>query len=506
VGAGAPRARGGRPGRAEFGRHDGAAPLLLLTTTMVPLLLCTVMSQLAAVTHVSAAASATGESGIVSEPSAAVQWWLASPLTKVMVNSTMPTTPTSRDIDLAAQKGEAESWQVALRPSAPGLELTAVSTSGLPSNVTLQYFKVVHVWCAQSEIYPLRGGWLPDILMPPEEFSSGVVPLHPMATHTIWLKFTIGHSAAVGASNASINFHFRGSRSSSATLTVPLRLRVWPLKLPPLSLPSTFATIFNLFYDYDRDGGTDIAKFYGSTTLSPVMKQRYFGLLCDNRIPADNCYRGGDSQDPARPHGLPIFRPIEDYQSLARCGSRLFNVLDVSAVAGNGTMKMNYTSAELNQMVQLLEPTVSALEALGLADRAYVYGFDERPRSYAHAIRQVFGAVKARFPKLRTVAVLRWSPASAGIDLSQVLDIWVNLYSLWDEQAARAWTALGEQKEAWAYHCISPRPSPPTSRVRFLNTFVVRRRFSLIVCRGVVLTEIFPMSRLRFSRSSCVKK
>ena len=108
--------------------------------------------------------------------------------------------------------------------------------------------------------------------------------------------------------------------------------------------------------------------------------------MCENRVPADNCYRGGDTQDPARPAGLPIFRPMQDYESLAQCGARLFGVLDVSAFSGNGTMKQNYSQSELDNMMRMLEPTVSQLESLGLADKAYVYGFDEEPVSYGHAI------------------------------------------------------------------------------------------------------------------------
>ena len=160
-------------------------------------------------------------------------------------------------------------------------------------------------------------------------------------------------------------------------------------------------------------------------------------------------------------------------------------------------MKQNYSQPELDNMMRMLEPTVSKLESLGLADKAYVYGFDEEPVSYGHAIyrecrddrlgplivaatltrpflrTEVFGAVKAKYPKLRTIAVLRWDPAKySGADLSKVLDIWVNLYSLWDEESARAWTAFGGQHEAWGYHCISPRPWPPTEPVKFLNTFI----------------------------------
>ena len=235
----------------------------------------------------------------------------------------------------------------------------------------------MHVWCAQSEIYPLPGDqWLPDVLMPPAEFADGVVPLTPEGTHSIWLKLKIGDQAAPGTSNARVTLHFSGS---TPPLTIPLDLRIWPLKLPPLDAPSTFGTIFNLFYDYDRDGATDLAKYYGEQKLSPQTKQQYFDLMCENRVPADNCYRGGDTQDPARPAGLPIFRPMQDYESMAQCGARLFGVLDVSAFSGNGTMKQNYSQSELDNMMRMLEPTVSKLESLGLADRAYVYGFDEEP-------------------------------------------------------------------------------------------------------------------------------
>lgn len=404
--------------------------------------------------------------------SRSLPWWLASPLTKVVVNATPPTNAAKR-IDIAAQQGEAESWQVAIRPLAPGLKLAGVTAAGMPANVTMQWFKVVHVWCMQSEIYSLPGDrWLPDVLMPPKEFgNNGAMPLEPQVAHAIWLKFQVGHDAVpISTSNASISLHFSGASS----LTIPVDFTIWPLKLPKLDAPTTFGTIFNLFYDYDRDGATDLGKYYSSSQpLSPAMKQQYFDLMCDNRVPADNCYRGGDTQDPARPSSLPIYRPMEDYISLARCGSRLFNLLDVSALSGNGTMKTNYSAMELDSMMRQLEPAVSKLEAAGLMDRAYVYGFDERPVSYGRAIYQVFGAVKAKFPKLRTVAVLRWDPGKyAGLELSKVLDIWVNLYSLWDEERARAWSAIGGQHEAWAYHCISPRPYPHTKPVKFLNTFI----------------------------------
>ena len=38
------------------------------------------------------------------------------------------------------------------------------------------------------------------------------------------------------------------------------------------------------------------------------------------------------------------------------------------------------------------------------------------------------------------------------------LNVWVQLYSLYDTKDAMQWQALGGTHEAWAYHCVSPRP------------------------------------------------
>lgn len=58
----------------------------------------------------------------------------------------------------------------------------------------------------------------------------------------------------------------------------------------------------------------------------------------------------------------------------------MFNLLDVESAAGP-LVGNNYTGAQINTVLDLLEPTVAALEKLGLADRGYVYGFDELPAS-----------------------------------------------------------------------------------------------------------------------------
>ncbi len=51
----------------------------------------------------------------------------------------------------------------------------------------------------------------------------------------------------------------------------------------------------------DDSGATDLKLYYNESTLSPVIKENYFALMCAQRVPVDNCY-------------TTVMRPISDYQ------------------------------------------------------------------------------------------------------------------------------------------------------------------------------------------------
>ena len=74
----------------------------------------------------------------------------------------------------------------------------------------------------------------------------------------------------------------------------------------------------------------------------------------------------------------------------------------------------------------------------------------------------LFGAVKAAFPEVRTMAALNW--ATMPVDLP--LDIWVLQYEEYNAATAQPWIAAGKQ-QFW-YHCIEP------SEAGYLNTFIER--------------------------------
>ena len=76
--------------------------------------------------------------------------------------------------------------------------------------------------------------------------------------------------------------------------------------------------------------------------------------------------------------------------------------------AGNVENCSNYSESQITHMIEVLTPAVDQMEELGLLNRSYVYGFDEAVASCENGVRQLFGAVKSKWPNLRTVAVLNW--------------------------------------------------------------------------------------------------
>ena len=186
-------------------------------------------------------------------------------------------------------------------------------------------------------------------------------------------------------------------------------------------------------------------KYYGGELPERKrIKWRYFDLLASRRLYADNIYIHGP-------------RPLEDYLHLAKSGANCFNLMEISNADGKGRRK-EYSDAYVEMMLGKLEPMVRELRKRDLLKYAYVYGFDERDESHLPAIRRLYGAVKKRFPDLRTMLLVNWEPP---IDIG--VDIWCYLYHVHNPEAAARWRAAG--KQAWWYHCVGPRAP-------YMNTFV----------------------------------
>ena len=420
--------------------------------------------------------------------------WPASGPELCVVPATLPIRPTSTCADyghgascedavadVAAQRGEAESVQLLLRRSADldtagGLTNVSVAVVGLPATVAAtSVFQVGFVHADHSPRYQgSGGGWRPDPLLPPPAPGTGF-DVAPGDAQPVWVELRVLHGAAPGVYNASLVLSCGGG-ACGALRAVPLRLTVWPSALPSLA-----TSVLGTAWSGAWNAGA-FSPYYGAAYwANDTHKHRWYDLLLNARTPPDAIY-----QSPS------ALRNISDYVYLASKGVQWFAILDVtslpltppSAVAmavatetwprqqrsrsPHGSLRVggacaNYTQEYVDRLISTLEPIMEALEAAGIAERAYIYGFDECPVSCEPQVRQLFGATKARWPALRTSAVLNWSPMP--VDLP--LDVWILQYQEFNGTDSQKWAAAG--KTQWQYHCIEPHS------LRYLNTFLERR-------------------------------
>ena len=112
-----------------------------------------------------------------------------------------------------------------------------------------------------------------------------------------------------------------------------------------------------------------------------------------------------------------------------------------------------YTPQFKQQLIERLDPYIERLHEQGLADRAYIHGFDEREKEYYGVVQEYFGMVKQRYPGIPTLTTAR-----VPLDPDQLRRLCIDwicpLTSDYDFQQAERCRAAGLQ--VWAYLCLGP--------------------------------------------------
>ena len=298
-----------------------------------------------------------------------------------------------------------------------------------------------------------RTGWLSDPLLTPFNEGGGMATYVPAGESGSWL-FVIDIAATAKA--GSYNPELRISLNDGFSVH-PVPLKIWDFSIPEISqgiFTELFVASNTATSTEDDHSDNSLGAIYaeaGGFTLD--MKQKWFDLLSDSRIPPDDIY-------------LSSPRPVEDYKYLNSTGQKMMGVMDVSGRAG-GDGCANFSNSYVDSMIADLTPIVEELSSLGLLEKAYVYGFDEAPRECEAGVRNLFGAVKSKWPEIQTVAVLNWPGQGGGempTDDDFPVDVWTLQYQYYNETAAKAWTRTG--RRILGYHCIEP------SDASYLNTFI----------------------------------
>jgi hypothetical protein len=212
---------------------------------------------------------------------------------------------------------------------------------------------------------------------------------------------------------------FEGS-TTNFSFSVPLSLEVWPMIVPEVSDPASFSTTFSF-----GSTGTlwGLQHWYPGLTTAEIWSA-WLPFLAKHRIPGDDLYT------------QPEPRPIEEMQALASSGAKHMNLLYGEAVPNT------------TDLIARLAPAIDNLTRLGLAEKAYLYGFDESPPTNATVskIYERFGAVKERWPGLRTHATLNWPELRDDFQI----DVWINEFGQWGSaEHYRNATPKSEARRRW---------------------------------------------------------
>ena len=305
----------------------------------------------------------------------------------------------------------------------------------------MRWWQVGYVYCKHTTKYAdSGGGWRPDPLLNPSSFND--IQLETGVTTPIWVSLKVPYGTAPGTYRGTMTLTISGQEPEVDILTkqVPVEATVWDIDLPQLK-DAKFPAIFSFY-------AGAIHPVY--ETAYEQIKQKFYSLFLEQRV-------GGSCLYVSKPTN------IKDATFLARGGATWINLVDVAFVAGLDSSCSNFKDTMVQKVLDVLTPAVAEYQSKGLLENMFVYGFDEVRESCEQSIRKIFGAIKERWPSLRTVAALNWY---GGLPADLPLDVWVIQYHHFNYYTATVWTRSGKQQ--WWYHCIDP------NQPQYLNSFIER--------------------------------
>ena len=384
------------------------------------------------------------------------EWCVLPATVHVLQNQTCSTFSSlaAHTVQWQAMRGEQEArqvlldtraWETALNMSGY-LSVTFSDLRGqndVLSGKFLQWFQVGYVYCNHTTRYAdSGGGWRPDPLLPPS--FENTVALEVPVTTPIWIKLLVPYTSTSSDYVGDITLTVSLPNSETLVQKISVHLTVWNISLPTLR-EAKFPAVFSF-------SPAILEPVYGENSSS--VAHLFYQLLTDQRVVGDDLYTTHPTD-------------LELAEQLSQSGVQWLSLYDVYGAVGiDDAMKVkgacvNFTDELVEKVIGILSPVVEEYSKAEILENMFVYGFDEAPEICAQSLRNVYGAIKTKWPQLRTVATLNWLPAG---DLP--LDVWVLQYEFYNVTAAAQWVALGKQQ--WWYHCIEP------SGTQYLNMFIER--------------------------------
>lgn len=285
-------------------------------------------------------------------------------------------------------------------------------------------------------------GWIPD----PVRTDLDAVGVKAWDLQPFWVELLADEDAEPGRYTVSVQVSSLGN----APQTLEIEAQVWPFSIPerpdlatsittkstdPFAQPK-FSERWRILEEvYDPDAEEFAA-----------LERKYIDLLETFKIEPDLIYN-------VKPPTVAELRTIEE-----KWGLRQFNVLYLPPYGVEFDPEdPDSWQPEIDKIIKTVETAMTEYEKAGLADKAYIYGFDES--SQVDLAKEVFRQIKQKFPDLPIMSTYLDSSLGEESGLAGLVDIWVPGVEHYDADARARAQARGDQVY-WYTHQAVRDPLP----------------------------------------------
>jgi hypothetical protein len=275
-------------------------------------------------------------------------------------------------------------------------------------------------------------GWVPD----PIRADLTAVDVAVGDFQPFWIELFASTQAQPGTYQVTVSF----SAAGKAEHLLNVKVEVWPFALPDRpKLPATLTwnpAVLNNLYTFP-----DFKAQY-------EMVDTYHDFMQTFKIEPDSIYR----RDP------PL---VEDLLKIKeKWGLRQFNVYYIAREMFDIERPESW-QPKIDQIIGIIDRAMVQYEKAGLAQYAYIYGFDECEEEFYPVAREVFKQLKERFPNVPIMTTLRDLTLGINSGLAGLVDIWVpSVHRFVDKDVKAVAQALGDQVYWYTYISVqTPFPN-----------------------------------------------
>ena len=355
---------------------------------------------------------------------------VASSMEKVLPRDMPVSARIQPEIALELARNEHESAQIVVIPFETDLSEVTVTVSTLKgsgertfSSDAVDVEVVGYVETKQTPYEVPYTGWWPDPLL---DFIDAP-DIAKTDAQSFWIRVNCPADQAPGLYEGQVTV----SPSNAEAYTLPLKVRVWDFEMPEASPLPTAMSIYDA---------------YIRKTVSEVdwetLKWDVADFLADYYIDYDSLYRKSAPD-------WDILKKLDEEERLVAFNLRYFHQGDLSP-----TLSEEEFTKRLDAFKQDVAQIYARAKELGIADKAYCYGFDECRPEYFDVLQRIATELKEAIPgvPIMTTSYDNSYGMASGVTS---MDIWVPLTP--EFKTAQVEKARAAGKQVWWYICVGPR-------------------------------------------------